>query len=98
MPLLHIAFQDGFTGERVAATVNGRVVFTRDELHTRTQIGFAASTEFDVPSGDTTVGVTVGSITRQFSVPVTRNVYLGVSRAPDGDITSRVSEQPFGYL
>ncbi len=96
MPRLQIRFLDGFTGQRVAAVVNGREVFNRDHLRTRTQISFAASMDVDVPAGDATVRITAGSITRQFSVPLARDVQVRVSLTPDGQIEYRTFSQFFG--
>jgi hypothetical protein len=47
--LIHLAFQDGFDGDEVAVSVDGRVVYRGEDVTTRTQTSHAADTQLDVP-------------------------------------------------
>ena len=98
MPLLHIALHDGFASEAVAIAVDGREIFRKDEVRTRTQIGFADKVELDHASGPASVEITARGKTTRIAPTLNGDVYLGVSIAPDGQITHRVSAQPFGYV
>ena len=45
MPRLHIALQEGFAGDPVSISVDGREIYRKDGVRTRTQIGLADSIE-----------------------------------------------------
>ena len=57
MPLLHIAFQEGFTDDTVVVRVNGEEVFHKGSVKTRLQIGYADSFEMTVEEGSVNVEV-----------------------------------------
>ena len=55
---LHVAFQDGFDGDRALVAVAGRRV-EASGLTTRTQIGLADEVHVSVPAGTQTVTVSL---------------------------------------
>jgi len=59
MKLLHIAFQEGFADDTVVIRVNGKEVFRKASVKTRTQIGYAGSFEVNVQEGSVNVEVTL---------------------------------------
>jgi hypothetical protein len=96
---LHVALQDGFSNDAVSIKVNGREVFRRDGVSTRTQIGLAAAHEMSVDEGSATVEVDLPDrrLSSATTIAVTGDVYLGVS--VDGQNLKFVqSSQLFGYL
>ena len=99
MPLLHVALQDGFEGDRVIVRVNGREVFNKSNVRTRYQISFADSCELDVDEGSVNVEILlpVKNLQQTVALPVAGPTYVGISRREDR-IESRVSQEPFGYL
>jgi hypothetical protein len=98
--LLHVALQEGFTNDSVQILVNGREVFKKQDITTKTQIGFADSVELDIPKQPATVRVEVSSrlASETIALPEEDAVFLGISLSRDGKITHRISKEPFGYL
>lgn len=96
---LHIALEDGFTGDDVIVRVDGHEV-VRPQVQTRWQIGLADS--FELESDDRSCHVEVevparGAATA-LDVEADDEIWLGVSISADGDLTPRVSPEPFGYV
>jgi hypothetical protein len=98
MPLLHVALQEGFRGEPVVVSVNDRELFRKDDVRTRTQIGRADAFELTVPTGAARIDVTARGTTTQIPVPLSTDLYVGVSVTPEGTIVHKQSTEPFGYL
>ena len=98
MPLLHVDLQEGFHGEPVAATVNGRELFRKDGVRTRTQIGLADSFEIALPPGPVEIAITVRETTEDISVSLSSDLFIGVSITPEGRIVHKQSSQAFGYV
>jgi hypothetical protein len=98
MPLLHVDLQEGFGGEPVRVSVNGRELFNKDSVKTRTQIGLADSFELTLPPGDIHIEVTAHGTTHDFAARLSADLYLGVSITPEGRITHKQSAHAFGYV
>ncbi|HEX6656852.1 MAG TPA: hypothetical protein VF065_02145 [Ilumatobacter sp.] len=98
MPKLHIALQEGFAGEPVTISVDGRDVYRKDQVRTRTQIGLADSVETTHDGGPATIDVKAKSAAETIKVSVDGDLYLALSLAPDGRIVHRTSAQPFRYM
>ena len=99
MPLLHIAFQEGFTGEAVTVRIDNREAYRNEKLKTRFQIGFAASFEVNVEEGPVSVEVLLPAqgLSESFEVQVASPTYVAVS-LDQNKIVHRVSAEPFGYV
>jgi hypothetical protein len=98
MPLLHVDLQEGFLGDAVVATVNGRELFRKDGVRTRTQIGLADSFEIELPPGPTEITLTARGETEEISASLSSNLYVGVSITPEGRIVHKQSAHAFGYV
>ena len=100
MAVLHLALQEGFTGDEVTVTVDGEQVLHRTEVATRTQIGLAERTDLTVEPGRHTVTVSArgASASIDVDVDVADTAYLGISLDRSGAIEHRVSREPFRYL
>ncbi len=102
MPLLHVAFQEGFMDDIVVVRVNGKEVCRKPNVKTRLQIGYADSCEVDVRENMVNLEVVLPlrSLTKSIPVVFDRSapVYLGLSITPEGRISERISREPFGYL
>jgi len=99
MALLHIALQEGFSGDTVVVRVNGEEVFRKKDVKTRLQIGLADSVELNIAEGPTQVEVLLPAkkLSESVELDVSTPTYVGVSIV-DGKITVRISDVPFGYL
>lgn len=98
MPKLHIALQEGFAGEPVTISVDGRDVYRKDQVRTRTQIGLADSVETTHDDGPATIDVKAKGAAETIKVSIDGDLYLALSLAPDGRIVHRTSAQPFRYM
>ena len=99
MPLLHVAFQEGFTGEAVTVRVNGNEAYRKEQMKTKFQLGYADSFEVNVEEGSVKVEVVLPAqgLSETFAVQVSSPTYVAVSLEQD-KIVHQVSAQPFGYV
>lgn len=100
MALLNVALEDGFVNDLVVVQVNDREVFHQPNVKTRFQIGLADSFEVNVPEGSVKVETLLPSkqLSESIVLQVSDRAYIGVSLTPEGEISYRVSQEPFGYL
>lgn len=100
MTLLSVALEDGFVDDLVAVRVNDQEVFCKPNVKTRFQIGLADSFEANVPEGSVKVEVILPSkqLSESIVLQNSNQAYIGVSLTPEGKISYRVSQEPFGYL
>jgi hypothetical protein len=98
MPLLHIALQEGFTGEPVSILVDGKEVYRKEQVRTRLQIGRADAVEATHDPGPATVEVHAHNSSATITPTLTGDLYLAISISPDGRIVHRSSGQPFRYM
>lgn len=98
--LLHIALQDGFFQDTVRIVVSEREIFSKSQVTTRRQTGYADSVELDTKEPEVSVGISLPArdIARHFAVTVTRPTYVGVSLTSGSEISWKISADPFGYL
>ncbi|MBI2180039.1 MAG: hypothetical protein HYU31_04375 [Deltaproteobacteria bacterium] len=99
MPLLHVAFQEGFEADTVAVYIDGNEAFRKDNVKTRLQIGYADSFENFLPEGSRTVNIVVPekNLSQTVQLQLTAATYLGVS-IEQCNINCKISDQPFGYV
>lgn len=98
MPRLHIALQDGFTGEPVAIAVDGREIYRKDQVRTRTQIGHADTVETTHADGPARIDIDARGTSSTITPVIAGDTYVGVSIGADGRIAHRSSQQPFRYM
>lgn len=98
MPRLHIALQNGFTGVPVTITVDGREVYRKDNVRSRTQIGLADSVELEHASGPAAIDVTAGEASASVSVTVSGDLHVSISVTPENTIVHKSSPTPFRYM
>lgn len=98
--LLHIALQDGFFRDSVRIVVSGREVFSKSQVTTRQQTGYADSVEVDSKELEVSVDISLPErdIAKRIAVTVTRPTYVGVSLTSEDEISWKISADPFGYL
>jgi hypothetical protein len=101
MPLIHVALQEGFQNDTVVVRLDGVEVYRQTGLKTRMQIGLADSFDLDVAPGPIELWVEVltqnAGVRVPIEVPVARELYVGVSVAPDGGVSYKVTDEPFRY-
>ncbi len=98
MPRLHIALQNGFTGVPVTIVVDGREVYRKDDVRTRTQIGLADSVELEHASGPVAIDVTAGEASGSARATVSGDLYVSLSVSPEKTIVHKSSSTPFRYM
>ncbi len=98
MANLQIDLQEGFDNDAVIIRVNGRIIYQKDSISTRMQIGFADSVKTEAAEGQTTIQITVPNrhIEAVFPVAIDRETRLGVS-LDNEQIKQRVLPSDFGY-
>ena len=96
---LHIALHDGFTGQTVTVTIDGREVWRRDNVRTDLRISRAAAFDTEAARSAVTVGVTVepGTLRATAPVDIAATPYVAVD-VQDGGIRIKPSAEPFHYL
>jgi hypothetical protein len=99
MPTLHIALQEGFSGDEVAVRINGREIFHKTGVKTRMQIGFADSAEIDAQPGvvEVEIALPARNAVKQVRLQLTAPCFLAVSIGEDNTINTSCSETPFQY-
>jgi hypothetical protein len=96
---IHIEFQDGWEGDRVAVRVDG-TLSAELEPRTRMQTGFAAAEVVEVEPGAHVVEVDVsdGQVVAEHPLDVQAETWLGVSRTAPDAISFREQQTLFGYV
>ena len=100
MPLLYVAFREGFDNDRVFAKVNGADAFDQ-VLRTKTQIGFAGQFELEKDPGAIRLDVELPDRNQKKSIDLTLEqspVFVGVNRNRDGNLAFQTSTEPFRYM
>jgi hypothetical protein len=96
---LHIEFQDGWEGDRVAVRLDG-ALSAELEPRTRMQTGFAAAEVIEAEPGAHVVEIDVADaeVVAQHPLDLQAETWLGVSRSPSGTISFREQQTLFGYV
>jgi hypothetical protein len=96
---LHIEFQEGWEGDRVAVRVDG-ALSAELEPRTRVQTGFAAAEVVEVEPGPHVVEIDVaeGEVVAEHPLDVLSETWLGVSRTAPDAIAFREQPTLFGYV
>jgi uncharacterized protein YdeI (BOF family) len=101
MSTLHVDFQEGFLEDTVVVRVKDEEYFKQD-ITTRLQTGYAGSLDIDVRESTVDVEVDLPSKGISKSIPVvfdeSDTVFMGLSVTAQGEISERVSHEPFGYV
>ena len=99
MPLLHVAFQEGFETDTVVVYIDGNEAFRKDDVKTRLQIGYADSFENMLAADSVAMTIVLPNrnLSQTVQLRLTAATYVGVS-IEQGKINSRIADQPFGYV
>jgi hypothetical protein len=100
MAVLHVHLQDGFSGEPVRIRLDGKTVIENPAVTTRPQLGLAELIPLELPAGRHTLEVQVPAHTQvqTFTLTSGQELHVGLSLNPDGGLSYRISESPFGYV
>jgi hypothetical protein len=98
MAVLHIALEEGFSGDEVTVGVDGEEVLHRDAVSTRMQLGLADTSDATVEPGRHVVTVSARGASESIDVEVEEELFLGISLSRSGAIEHRVSRERFGYV
>lgn len=96
MASLHIDLQDGFAEDLVIVWVNGIQAFRKEGVTTSLLLGYADSSQTQMPEGPANVEVIVPSRNLSKNISV-RKPFLGIS-IREGEIDYIERGEPFGYL
>jgi len=98
MTTLRIALQDGFEGDAVVVSVNGKQVFDQESVKTKRQIGNARSfdVEIDEETANVEISLPLRKLSERITVKMDGKVFLGVSIARNR-IEHKISAEPFHY-
>lgn len=99
MPILSVGLHEGFAGDTVTVTVNGREVFDKDGVQTMLLTGHALTFEVEVPAGPLRVVVKVPNrhLSEKFTIEGASGPrYVGIA-IECGRLRHYLSEHPFGY-
>lgn len=100
MPMLHIALHDGFAGQRVRITLNGRTIYDQPDVRTDLRIARADAIDVDVPARSSRLSVTIdpGGVTSATDVDAAATPYLAITIEAGGGLSWKASAEPFRYL
>jgi len=100
VPKLHFAMQEGFNRDSVRLKLQDREVYSKSNLTTRTQIGLADSIDVETQSGSQVLEIEIATRGKSLAIPikVEDSTYIAISITPDGQVSHRISGEPFGYL
>lgn len=96
---LSIALQDGFTGEEVVISIDGKEV-NRVTAHTAWEISFATSFDVSVSHGVHRIDMEIPDrgVRSHREVRINGPLWIGVSVLGPSEIVWRESSEPFGYV
>lgn len=98
MPRLHIALQDGFTGEPVSIRLDGVEVYRKPRVSTDLRISRADAVDVEVLSSRATVELEVRAERATIRIDPQETPFLAVSLDPEGHPQFRASAEPLAYL
>ena len=100
MPRLNISLQEGFANDAVEISVDGAVVFPRQNVTTRLQIGLAKTHEVEIRSESATVTIRLPErgLTREVPIDLRQGTYLQINLSRQGTIETRLSSDPPRYM
>ena len=98
MTKLHIALNDGFAGDAVAISLDGREVYNKAGVQTDLRISHADAVDADAPETGATVEVRARGRSATAQVDPGETPYLAVNIEPDGQLEIRRSAEPFPML
>jgi len=96
---LHFALHDGFTGQTVAISAEGREVYRRADVRTDLRISRADAFDVQVAGPRVTVAVAVepGGLHATAEIDVAATPYVAVD-LQSGAIRIKPSDEPFHYM
>ncbi|MEA2684960.1 MAG: hypothetical protein QOE93_155 [Actinomycetota bacterium] len=100
MAQLHVALEEGFSGDDVTVRVAGKKAFEAKKLRTRLQVGLAGSFDVEVADGhvDIVLELPKRKIVHRHRVTVAGPTFVGISLDETHDVVLRTSSEPFGYV
>jgi hypothetical protein len=98
MARLHLALNDGFTGDTVVVRLDGREIYRKGGVKTDLRISRADGAEADAPDGEATLEVEARGRTASVRVDAAARPHVGIDMTPDGEPRIRQQAEPFAYL
>jgi hypothetical protein len=98
MTTLHIALQDGFAGDSVAISLDGREIYRKEGVRTDLRISRADGIDVETSATASQVEVQARSHSASTSLDPAKTPYLAVNLDASGQPQLRASATPFAYL
>jgi len=98
MPKLHIALNDGFAGDAVAISLDGREVYNKADVKTDLRISHADQVDAEAPDAGATVEVRARGLSASAQIDPAATPYVTVNIGPGGQLEIRPSAEPAPML
>lgn len=97
---LNINLQEGFKGDEVSISINGKELYHKTNVKTRTQIGLADTLKTQVDEEQISIEVKLlnRQIRRTINIQVTGTSHVGISISEQNEIVYQVQHTPFYYM
>jgi hypothetical protein len=97
---LSIELQEGFQNDNIIILINGKGVYARENITTRTQIGLADKFEINVDEDRAAVEIKLPArnLTETVEIILNKKKYLGFSVVGKENIKHIVQEEEFRYM
>ena len=97
---LHVALQNGFTGDEVVLRLNGREVFRKEGVRTKTQVGLGDLFRVDVPRGPVVLETRLPArrLSDVLEFVLSKPLHIGVNVDPDDGFRYVIQYVPFRYM
>ncbi len=98
MKTLGIDLQDGFVGDEVIITINGKEKFRSEAITTKLLLGFAETLKYQLRQGNTTITLNLPKkrLEKTIQLNLSEDTYVGISITQAG-IEYSTSDQSFTY-
>ena len=100
MPTLQIDLQEGFLNEPVVIRLDGKEIYNKQDVKTRSQTGFADVYRCTVGEEPARIEVELPrrKISSGIEIRIASDLYLGISLDEEGQFRFKIWQVPFGYV
>lgn len=97
---LKINLQEGFKGDEVSISINGKQLYHKANVKTRTQIGLADTIETQIDEEQLSLEVQLlnRQIRQVINIQVTDTSHVGISVSQQDEIVCQIQDTPFYYM
>jgi hypothetical protein len=98
--IISIDLQEGFNNDKVEILINGAMLYEKENVSTRYQIGLADRFEADIAGSQAEIEINLPEkkINKKITLSLDRNIYIGFSIKGKEEIEHVVKEDEFHYM